>query len=399
VKTKFKLGVLIAAAVLSVLPAAAEDTQFRHEGENWVQVVTGSLLPARALKVDTDLGSIHVTGGNSSNIQYVITKKVNGGTESAARRLMDQFRITVSSRSDTAIIEGNSETGRYKRFSIDIAIQVPRNIDLVRIETSAGGISVNNISGRAMVETSGGGIILDGVGGSINASTAGGGISISNANSDAKLETQGGGITLKNVRGRITASTAGGGIDLADADNDVRLETAGGCISLKNVKGKIVANTAGGSIDVSDARQSAALESAGGSISARTVDGPVTASTAGGGIRLYKLAQGVKASTAAGPITVEIIAKRGQFTDSFLETSVGDIVVYLPADLGVTVKAAIDTAMGHRIRSDFPELKVSSEGGDYGPREIYASGAINGGGPTLKLHTTMGSIELRKGTR
>jgi hypothetical protein len=53
-------------------------------------------------------------------------------------------------------------------------------------------------------------------------------------------------------------------------------------------------------------------------------------------------------------------------------------------------------ANGHNIFSDFDAVKVVKEGGQYGPREIYADGRINGGGPVLKLHTTNGNIEIRK---
>jgi hypothetical protein len=108
----------------------------------------------------------------------------------------------------------------------------------------------------------------------------------------------------------------------------------------------------------------------------------------------------VRAETAAGPITAEFVGKSGDFTESSLTTSVGDIIVYLPADLHVTVRASIETAMGHKIKSnDFPELKITSEGGNWGPKEIYATGQLNGGGPILKISTTMGNIELRKGSR
>ena len=123
------------------------------------------------------------------------------------------------------------------------------------------------------------------------------------------------------------------------------------------------------------------------------------ANTASGGIKLKKLTRGVSAQTTAGPIEAEFITKRGDFTDSHLETTVGDIVVYLPSDLAATIKASIELANGHNIFSDFEGVKVTKEGGDWGPREIYADGRINGGGPILKLHTTNGNIEIRKNKR
>jgi hypothetical protein len=83
------------------------------------------------------------------------------------------------------------------------------------------------------------------------------------------------------------------------------------------------------------------------------------------------------------------------FTDSRLETSVGDIVVYVPDGLGVTVRAAVEVARGEGIVSDFPDLKISRPSG-YGPRETFAEGSLNGGGPVLHVHTTTGNIEFRR---
>jgi hypothetical protein len=65
----------------------------------------------------------------------------------------------------------------------------------------------------------------------------------------------------------------------------------------------------------------------------------------------------------------------------------------------VTVQAIIEAAMGNRIISDFAEVKVTQEGGEWASREIDGQGAINGGGPLLKIRTTAGNIELRRGKR
>ena len=55
----------------------------------------------------------------------------------------------------------------------------------------------------------------------------------------------------------------------------------------------------------------------------------------------------------------------GDRTDSTLETSAGDITVYLASDLNVTVRAAIELANGHKIRSDFSDIQIHSEGGEW----------------------------------
>lgn len=396
--SRLKLGILIAAAALWALPAPAQESQIRRDGQDWVQVVTGTLPAARVLKLSTPIGSVQVIGGSQTAIQYTVTKRICMG-EAEARRQLETFRVSGASRGETAVIEASADRGRYKRFSVQFTITVPRELASLKVETSAGDISVKSIAGTAAVATSGGNISFSDIGGNIAAETAGGSIDVGDSGGDVNLETQGGAITLRRVKGKVTANTAGGSIFVESADQAVVAATAGGSINVKKCGGELKASTAGGSVDVGEVNGPAILETHGGSISLRSARGSVKANTAGGGIHLYKLMRGVKAETAAGSVTAEFIGKPADFTDSYLSTTVGDVIVYLPPDMKVTVKAVIETSLGHKIRSDFPELKVTSEGGDWGPKEMYATGQINGGGPILKLHTTLGNIELRKGAR
>jgi hypothetical protein len=107
--------------------------------------------------------------------------------------------------------------------------------------------------------------------------------------------------------------------------------------------------------------------------------------------------EGVRAETSAGAITAELLG--GAMKDSSLQSSLGDIIVYLSPQTRFTVQATIQLANGHRIRSDFPELRVQSEGNDWGPRNVYAEGALNGGGPVLKVSTVSGNIEFRRASQ
>ena len=107
------------------------------------------------------------------------------------------------------------------------------------------------------------------------------------------------------------------------------------------------------------------------------------------------LSRGVNASSGAGSITAEFVGKAGSMTESRIETSVGNIRVLIPSGLAMTVQALVDSGQERSIQTDFPELKIKSEG-DFGPRETYANGAINGGGPVLKLNTSTGNIQIVK---
>jgi hypothetical protein len=85
------------------------------------------------------------------------------------------------------------------------------------------------------------------------------------------------------------------------------------------------------------------------------------------------------------------------FEDSSLQTAAGDITVYLPSNLAVTIRAAVEVANGHKIyASDFPNLKVTLEGGEWGPQRVTAEGTLNGGGHMLKVRTSSGNIYFRR---
>jgi hypothetical protein len=86
----------------------------------------------------------------------------------------------------------------------------------------------------------------------------------------------------------------------------------------------------------------------------------------------------------------------GDRRDSELETSAGDITVYIASDVAINVRASVDMGNGHRITSDFPDIHITSEGEKWGPKTLTADGKLNGGGPMLKVRTTTGDICFRR---
>jgi hypothetical protein len=179
------------------------------------------------------------------------------------------------------------------------------------------------------------------------------------------------------------------------------VETGGGSVNVDTCSGEANVGTGGGSIDLGSINGPVTLDTGGGSIHLKGASGPVKVSTGGGNLELWKLAQGVKAETGAGTIKAEIIGTppAGNQAYSVLETSAGDVIVYIAPDVKLNIKAVIQTAFGHTITSEFPELKLSSEGGDWGPKTKYAEGSLNGGGPLLKIRTALGNIIIKRATK
>jgi DUF4097 and DUF4098 domain-containing protein YvlB len=395
-KRHYRFAVLLVLAVWAA-PLWAQDTKLTRSGNDWIEVVRGSLPSARNLKVSTDFGAVSVHGGSPQGITYTVRKRLNSSSESYARRQFELFAVRAYQKADSVILE--AQCSGAEKISVDISVNVPHDLALAKVETRGGTVEVANIAGRVEAETAAGSMHISDIGGAVQAQTSGGSIEVGNIGGDSKLETAGGSISIHSVTGKIRAETAGGSIELGSATQSAYLSTAAGSIQVRKCDGELRASTAGGSVEIGDVGGRATLETSGGSIRLLSAHDVVRASTSGGGIRLTGLTHGVTARTAAGPIYAEFTADKNSFSDSALETSVGDVVVYLPPGLPVTVRATIDAATGHRMISDFPEVKITQEGGDWGAREIYGQGAINGGGPLLRIRTSAGNVEVRRERR
>jgi DUF4097 and DUF4098 domain-containing protein YvlB len=392
-KTLLKFGV---AVLLASVPAWAQQTQLQREGGAWVQMITGTLPPSRNLHLTAQVGSVEVHGSDQAAISYVIRKRSYTDSEAQARREFDAYRLTLRQSGDTAVIEGEWEGGGRRKFTADYSIQVPRTLALAKLETEGGNLSVRDLLGRVEAASGGGSINLDRIGGTARAETGGGTISVGSAEHDLHLETGGGSIRVASARGRLEASSGGGSIELENGLQDAMLTTGGGSIQVKQCQGHLKVSTGGGSINVGQVNGGADLETGGGSIRLSGARGMVRAETGGGAIELYGLAQGARAETGGGGITAQFVAGGPAFAPSSLETPTGDVTVYLAPALKLNLRAAIDVASGHTIHSDFPEIQVRSDGDEYGPRQVSAQGALNGGGALLKVHTTTGDIWIRR---
>ena len=392
------LSKFVAVLLLALPLASAQQSRVYGDGGNWTQEITGSLAVVKNLKVKVDIGSVRVEGGSQQDISYVVRNHSYSGSEERARHEFDSYKISAYVRGDTAWIVGDWEGGRPRKFSGDFVINVPREMDEVKIETEGGSVSATGITGRLDAESGGGNIRIDDIGGRVNAETGGGAIDVGSVASDVSLHTGGGSIKVNSAKGKIEAESGGGSVTIVSGMQGAVLETGGGSIQVERCAGRVKASTGGGSIDLGEIGGSAEMETGGGSIRLGSAKGPVRAETGGGSIELNGVPS-ARAETGAGGIVAKFVAANGEHNDSELETSAGDITVYLAPNVNLSVRASIEVANGHNIRSDFPDIRVTTEGGDYGPKTVTAEGSLNGGGPVLKVRTTTGDICFRRASQ
>jgi len=98
----------------------------------------------------------------------------------------------------------------------------------------------------------------------------------------------------------------------------------------------------------------------------------------------------MRVSTSLGSIVADLTG--AHLSDSFLATTGGDITVLIPSNLGMNIRAEnrmADTL--RRIVSDFPAIPVTRMGS-----RVVAQGAVNGGGPLLRISGAGGTIFIRR---
>jgi DUF4097 and DUF4098 domain-containing protein YvlB len=385
-------GVTTVVLALASLALAQEGRIYR-EGSNWVQEVKGELSGARNLRIKLDAGSVKVEGGSQPNITYVLHRRAYTSSEQSARHEFESNRITTMIKGDTAwiVAEGGHES---RKCSDDLVINVPRQMDFARVETGGGNVSATALAGHVEVETGGGTIHVDDIGGEARVETGGGNIDVGTVGGDVVLDTGGGNVKIAAAKGNIKAETGGGNLVVLSGLQGAVLETGAGSIRLDHCSGHVKATTGGGSVDLGEIGGPVEIESGAGSIRLASAQGRVEAQTGGGTIQLDH-ATSVRAETGAGGIIVKLVSSSDLRSNSTLETSAGDITVYLAKDLPITVRASIEIANGHTIRSDFGDIHVANEGGNWpGPRTVTADGKLNGGGPVLKVRTSSGNISF-----
>jgi hypothetical protein len=390
---KWKAAAALFAMAVAI-PLWSQQSRVYRDGNSWVEEITGTLPVSRQVRVTTDVGSVQVQG-SSPRVTYVIRKRSYAPSEEGARRQFEQMRISAIKNAEGAFIEGRLINRNLDRFSAEFLVQIPRELESVKVETRGGSLNFNSIAATIQGATGGGWVKLDDLDGSVKITSGGGNIEGGRLGSDFSLTTPGGDVHIKSVAGQARMNIGGGKVYIGSAKG-ANIQTGAGNIEIHKCSGDLGVSSGGGNLYLGDVNGAVQAETAGGSVHLDSARGRVQVSTGGGSVELLNLSQGAQVQTGAGGITAEFVGKRGSFGDSSLHTAAGDVIVYLPNDLPVTVHASADMATGHGVVSEFSGLRITKEASNFVPRSMYAEGSLNGGGPVLKVRTIIGQIDFRR---
>jgi len=257
---------LVAMGALTSSPAVAEDRVFDK---------TFAATPGGTLVVDTDTGSISVTGIDAKDgaAQVIVHVVLRGG-----RAPVEHFQLTAEASDGGVNVRGRRDPANWfplgwllgGGMDVDYTIQVPREYH-VQVRTSGGNLELKNFSGKAVARTSGGNVRVSALNGDTEVRTSGGNIRAMQIIGNTKLITSGGNIVADNARGDLSVYTSGGDIRLQAIDGELKADTSGGDVEVAltgNNRGVDV-HTSGGDIVVRVPREFQAT------VDARTSGGDV----------------------------------------------------------------------------------------------------------------------------
>ena len=354
---------------------------------------TAATHSGERLHLTTDLGNISIHATNSSKVDYHVHLEADA-SQKDAKQLVKDFKMSSTRTPEGVVLTGQSSGKQCSgRLWVTIDVYIPRSYDL-EVSTGGGNVVTEDVNGRANLSTVGGNITTGNIRGSAHLQTSGGHITVKNVSGDLTADTGGGHIGAGTIGGNAWLHTSGGHIRVTSVAGLAHLETGGGNVTLEHSGAQLVAETAGGQIDVGEAAGLVRAKTGGGGIQLSRVSGPTNLQAPDGSIYLTQVDSAVQATTRTGGITAWFVAAGRQANASEFTSGDGDIVVYLPRDLPLTIDARIQKGTEHHVISDpaFP-LKVSYDD-SMGERSVRAEGVLNGGGELLRLRTVSGDIHV-----
>jgi Toastrack DUF4097 len=207
---------------------------------------TLALEPGGEFVLQSDGGSITVTGSSASGARIIITSNRDD--------LQSLYNFNFESGSGQARV-----TARRKWFqwfsdvNLHFDITVPTRTR-ISIQTGGGTVKASSLQGDQRLETSGGSVVASEIHGNVMARTSGGTITAISLDGSLEARTSGGSIHIASLTGHVSARTSGGSIhaDLAQGNSQGgEVITSGGSIRV-NLDPKanlnIEASTSGGSV-------------------------------------------------------------------------------------------------------------------------------------------------------
>jgi type VI protein secretion system component Hcp len=214
---------LLGCDVEQIIASSAKFTEdFSH---------TYELTADGRISVESFNGSIEVIGWNKDEVEITGTKYAN------SQELLDAVKVNIVDTDSSIHVRAVRPSARRGNMGVRFVIHAPKVVDLDRLTSSNGSITVTGIDGDARVETSNGRIRFTDLDGNIEATTSNGAVKLEDTSGSAVIKTSNGSVSAEHVSGHFSAKTSNGSITASVSGEDeggrpIELRSSNGSIKL-----------------------------------------------------------------------------------------------------------------------------------------------------------------------
>lgn len=167
-------------------------------------------------------------------------------------------------------------------------------------------------------------------------------------------------------------------------ETDLNVRSGDGSLGVAGLRGSVDLKTGDGSVHVDETDGQLRIVTGDGSVLVRRAAGTLNATTGDGSMNLEGRLSQLDAHTGDGSIRLDLLPGSTLQSSSRVTTGDGSIAMTVPHDLHADVQ--VSTGDGHIANGLSMQTSVNDQ--------HNVRGLMNGGGPTLRVHSGDGSIAL-----
>jgi hypothetical protein len=370
------LGILLVAGVLGADWLHRQDPDLGFSMGAFDKTATDSVelspvsVPAGAkVSITTGRGGITVHTVDKGEMRVVVTRTAHGTSDRRAQERLRDIIVSVKQEGDSFAVQPLFSGSAGDEAQVDLDVELPKQVNLT-VLTTHGDIAISDVAGT------------------VHVTSASGEVEVHNAGADVNAETQHGTVRLLGVGGNVHLSGHGEEVEFADVQGSVLIEGEYyGPVRIRNV-GKTT-RFVSTRTELTLGPLPGHLESDSGEMSIANSTGNLTLTTKEKNITLEDVKGRIQVENRNG--NVEVRLTQPPKDDILITNESGNVSVTLPDHSSFT--ASLYSKTGD-IDSDFsaPTLKTVEQSEDNRMEGNYGGQH----GPTIKLETSYGTIELKK---
>lgn len=375
------------------------------------------LASGQTLRAETPYGEIVVRGttnpvGSMRAVIHTFGKSVEDARARLERTkvVADETSAGIALRLEVA---PDSTTSREPAPTVDFEIEVPAGVALALVSSSGNVRAENGPFGAAQLVSSYGNVKLDHARGAVTATSSSGSVSVAFVDDGALEATSGyGTVSIADVTGTsvsaksssgnvraerihakdLTLKSGYGTLTLRDVavEHDVQAESQSGNVTAEKLEAARSRLASGyGTINVKHSQGELELTTSSGNIAVDEARGALSAKTGYGSIGAEGVFTAVTAQSQSGNVRVRAQSGSAITSGWSLESNYGAVSLDAPKDLRFDLAA----------KTGYGEVKlgytVELAPGNLGKDGRSVRGKVNGGGPTVTVESSSGSVSIQ----